>query len=126
MYMSGFDTPNDGKADVPLRGRGESEEGKMTAVARREDSRSSMISLRVPVQRRELIDRAAKVTGKTRTEFILESAGRAAEDALLDQRIFHLDEERYQAFLAALDAPPRPEVIAKLRKLLAKPAPWER
>jgi uncharacterized protein (DUF1778 family) len=106
--------------------RGESEE-EMTAVAYREDSRSSTtISLRVPVQRRELIDRAAKATGKSRTEFILESAGRAAEDALLDQRMFHLDEQGYRAFLAALDAPPRQEAIVKLRKLLAKPAPWER
>jgi hypothetical protein len=30
------------------------------------------------------VDRAARATGKTRTESILESAGRAAEDALLD------------------------------------------
>jgi uncharacterized protein (DUF1778 family) len=97
-----------------------------TAVADREGSRSTTISLRVPVQRRELIDRAAKATGKTRTEFILESAGRAAEDALLDQRMFHLTEEGHRAFLAALDAPPRPEALAKLRRLLAKPAPWER
>jgi uncharacterized protein (DUF1778 family) len=94
-------------------------------VADRE-SPSTTISLRVPVQRRELIDRAAKVTGKTRTEFILESAGRAAEDALLDQRMFHLTEEEHRAFLAALDASPRPESVAKLRKLLAKAAPWER
>lgn len=95
-------------------------------MAPRAESGSTTISLRVPVRRRELIDRAAKVTGKTRTEFILESAGRAAEDALLDQRMFHLTEGEHRAFLAALDAPPRPEAVAKLRELLAKPAPWER
>lgn len=65
----------------------------------------------------------ANATGKSRTEFILESAGRAAEDALLDQRMFHLDAERHEAFMAALDAPPRLEAVAKLRKLLAEPAP---
>ena len=98
----------------------------MTASAYRDESRSATISLRIPVQRRELIDRAAKATGKTRTEFILDSAGRAAEDALLDQRMFHLDAEHHEAFMAALDAPPRPEAVAKLRKLLAEPTPWER
>jgi uncharacterized protein (DUF1778 family) len=98
----------------------------MTASADRKESRSTTISLRIPAQRRELIDRAAKATGKTRTEFILESAGRAAEDALLDQRMFHLDAEHREAFMAALDAPPRPEAVAKLRKLLAETAPWER
>jgi uncharacterized protein (DUF1778 family) len=80
--------------------------------------------LRVPWQRRDLIDRAARATGKTRTEFILESATRAAEEALLDRRIFQLDAARYDAFEKALDARPRP--TAKLRRLLAGPAPWER
>jgi uncharacterized protein (DUF1778 family) len=85
---------------------------------------SQIISLRVPRQRRELIDRAAIATGKTRTEFILESATRAAEDALLDRRIFQLDAAQYEAFEKALDAPPRP--IAALKRLPAERAPWER
>lgn len=98
----------------------------MAAAARalREESGSPTISLRVPTQRRELIDRAAKATGKTRTEFILESATRAAEEALLDRRVFHLDAAQYEAFEQALDAPPRP--THELRKLLAEPAPWDR
>ena len=95
----------------------------MTSAAR-DEIRSPTISLRVPTQRRELIDRAAKATGKTRTDFILDSATRAAEEALLDRRVFHLDAAQYEAFERALDAPPRPS--AALRKLLAQPAPWER
>lgn len=82
------------------------------------------INLRVPPQRRDLIDRAAKATGKTRTDFILDAAVRASEEALLDRRFFQLDEAVYEEFVAALDAPPRP--VAELRKLLAEPAPWER
>ena len=96
----------------------------VTRRASREGSGSPTISLRVPPQRRELIDRAAKATGKTRTEFILESATRAAEEALLDRRVFHLDAAQYEAFEQALDAPPR--VTPELRKLLSEPAPWER
>ena len=97
----------------------------MAAAVYRDESRSTTISLRIPVHRRELIDRAARATGKSRTEFILESAGRAAEDVLLDQRMFHLDAERHAAFMAALDAPPRLEAVRKLRELLAEPALWE-
>ena len=102
------------------------ENQRMAAVARafREELGSPTISLRVPRQRRDLIDRAARATGKTRTEFILESATRAAEEALLDRRVFQLDAEQYRAFEQALDAPPTP--TAELRALLAKKAPWER
>jgi uncharacterized protein (DUF1778 family) len=84
---------------------------------------SSIISLRVPRQTQDLIDRAARALGKTRTDFVLESAARAAEDALLDRRVFVLDAAQYDAFERALDAPPQPS--AALRRLLAEPAPWE-
>lgn len=82
------------------------------------------ISMRVPAQTRDLIDRAAKATGRTRTGFMLEAARKAAEEALLDQRFFHLDAEQYAAFLKVLDAPPRD--LPELRKLLSEPAPWEK
>jgi uncharacterized protein (DUF1778 family) len=87
------------------------------------ESWSSLISLRVPTQRLELIDRAAQVIGKTRTEFLLESATRAAVDALLDRRLFFLDDAQYKAFQIALDAPPP---NTELAQVLAARAHWER
>lgn len=96
----------------------------MTAATERDGDARLMVSLRIARTRRDLIDRAALASGKTRTEFIVESATRAAEDALLDRRAFHLGDADYEAFIAALDAPARtPE---ELRRLLAEPAPWER
>ncbi|HEX5079429.1 MAG TPA: DUF1778 domain-containing protein [Geminicoccaceae bacterium] len=80
------------------------------------------ISMRVPPETRDLINRAAKATGRTRTDFMLETARKAAEEALLDQRFFHLDAVEYTAFREALDAPPRD--LPQLRKLLTAPAPW--
>ena len=80
------------------------------------------ISMRIPPDTRDLIDRAAKATGRTRTDFMLETARKAAEEALLDQRLFYLDSAEYAAFLEALDAPPRD--LPELRKLLTAPAPW--
>src|SRR5262245_8707462 len=74
------------------------------------------INLRIEAQTRQLIDDAAAILGKTRTEFMVESARRQAIDVLLDQRLLMLDPERYNAFRQALDNPPAPG--PKLRSLL--------
>lgn len=87
-------------------------------------ARDSLINIRVPGPRRDLIDLAASALGKTRTEFVLESACREAEAVLLDRRLFAVDGETWARFTTALDAPPSPS--AALRKLLAAKAPWQR
>jgi uncharacterized protein (DUF1778 family) len=84
--------------------------------------RSENINLRVAPSQRALIDQAARAAGKTRTDFILDTVTREAENTLLDQRIFLLDEAQWATFLAALDAPVRPN--EPLRQLMATPVPW--
>ena len=86
-------------------------------------ARRDTLNLRIKPDDRGLIDRAAKLTGKTRTDFVLEAARRAAEDALLDHTLFVVGPEAFDAFRARLDAPPRPN--EKLRRALQTPAPWE-
>ncbi len=81
------------------------------------------INLRVETQTRQLIDAAAAVLGKTRTEFMIESARNVAIDVLLDQRLFVLDPERHDAFVRALDNPPAPG--PKLRSLLRRVPAWK-
>ncbi|WP_294538072.1 DUF1778 domain-containing protein [uncultured Rhodoblastus sp.] len=81
------------------------------------------INLRIEAQTRQLIDDAAAVLGKTRTEFMIESARKAAIDTLLDLRLFVLDPERYDAFVHALDNPPAPG--PKLRSLLSRKPAWK-
>jgi uncharacterized protein (DUF1778 family) len=85
--------------------------------------RSQNIHIRVAPRQRELIDQAARATGKTRTEFILDTVTRAAENTLVDQRVFLLDDVQWRAFMAALDAPTRP--TEALRKLMAAELPWK-
>jgi uncharacterized protein (DUF1778 family) len=80
------------------------------------------INLRIEANTRQLIDDAAAVLGKTRTEFMVESARQVAIDVLLDQRLFVLDPERYKAFVHALDNPPAPG--PKLRALLRRAPAW--
>lgn len=86
--------------------------------------KDTVINVRVPRQTRELIDAAADAVGKTRTEFVLESARQHAIDVLLDQRLFILDETRHDEFMRVLDHPPPPNEA--LKKLLSSKAPWER
>lgn len=85
--------------------------------------RDTTINIRVPTTLRDLIDNAATLTGKTRSDFILESAKKQATDVLLDQRLFTLDEESYGAFVRALNGPPASNT--KLKQLFRNRAPWK-
>ena len=67
--------------------------------------------------------RAAQVKRKSLTEFILDSACQAAEETLLDQRLFLVTDKQYQTLLDMLDSPPTDN--AGLQRLFAKPAPWD-
>jgi uncharacterized protein (DUF1778 family) len=82
-----------------------------------------VINLRATAEQKALIDRAAARLGMSRNEFMIESARSAAENALLDQRLFLVDESDFAAFRQALEAPAEPDDA--LRRLLGTPAPWE-
>lgn len=82
------------------------------------------LNIRIKPEERSLIDRAAKARGKNRTDFVLDAARMAAEEALLDQAIIAASPEAYAAFLARLDMPPEPN--ERLRKTMQTPAPWEK
>lgn len=84
---------------------------------------SNTISMRVPPNKLDVIDCAAKLVGKTRTEFVVEAAFRAAEGVLLDKRVFYLDDASHKRFLEMLDEPVSD--IDRLRVLMAGKAPWE-
>jgi len=81
------------------------------------------ITMRVPAQTRELIDTAAATIGKSRTEFVLDSARQHAVDVLLDRRVFNLDELASEAFAHALASPVEPNEA--LRALMSSKSPWE-
>lgn len=81
------------------------------------------LNLRIKPDERGLIDRAAKTLGKTRTDFVLDAARRAAEDALLDRTVLTVSPKAYAEFLARLDAPPKPN--ERLQQTMKTSAPWE-
>lgn len=86
-------------------------------------TRDVTINIRAKQNQRDLIDRAAEVQGKSRSEFMLESAYQQAQDVLLNQSFFGLDELKYKQFVELLDAPPTSN--EKLYKLLTTKAPWD-
>lgn len=88
-----------------------------------EHRKRETLNLRIKPEVRNLIDRAAKVRGKNRTDFVLDAARVAAEEALLDQAIITTSPEAYAAFLSRLDMPPRPN--ERLRKTMQTRAPWD-
>ena len=90
----------------------------MTTAPKRET-----LNLRIKPELRGMIDRAAELSGKSRTDFVLEAARRAAEDAMLDRSLFSVGREVYAEFLARLDAPP--QANARLREALRSTAPWD-
>ena len=86
-------------------------------------TRDVTINIRAKQNQRDLIDHAAEVQGKSRSEFMLESAYQKAQDVLLDWSFFSLDELKFKQFTALLDAPPTAN--EKLHTLLTTKSPWD-
>ena len=75
------------------------------ALPARKDER---FNLRATPEQHALIRQAADQVGRSYTDFILESATERAVDVLADRRVVILDDDRWDAFVAALDAPAQP------------------
>ncbi|MCF3641497.1 DUF1778 domain-containing protein [Rhizobium sp. TRM95111] len=85
--------------------------------------RSEKLDLRLTAEAKRTLSAAAKATRRSVSEFVLESALARAEEALPDRRFFGLDAEHWDAFLQALDAPPRD--LPRLRRLLETPGTFD-
>jgi len=86
--------------------------------------RDATIHIRAPKKTKELIENAASVAGKSLSEFTLERMRQYATDVLLDQRLFALDSEQYDAFMQALDNPP--PAGPRLRALMKRRPLWQK
>lgn len=85
--------------------------------------RSARLGLRATSEQEAVLRRAAEVAHKSLTDFILDSACLAAEQTLLDQRLFMVSGNRYQALMDLLE---RPEQSNEgLRDLFSRKAPWD-
>lgn len=84
--------------------------------------RVAAINLRARPEQRDLIDQAARLLGRNRSDFMLEAACDRAQAVMLDQVFFQLSADKLQQFTDLLDAPPSPN--PGLERLMAVKAPW--
>ena len=95
----------------------------MTAIASLPSARSARLGLRATPGQEAVLRRAAEVAHKSLTDFILDSACLAAEQTLLDQRLFMVSGSQYQALMDLLERPE--QANDGLHDLFARKAPWD-
>lgn len=81
------------------------------------------IAMRLPEGDVSMIDRAARLRGRTRTDFVREAAVKAAEDVVMDLAPVRMGEEAFAEFMQTLRDPAAS--VPELVELLKRPAPWE-
>jgi uncharacterized protein (DUF1778 family) len=87
------------------------------------ETRSERVDLRMTPAAKRTLQRAAAVSNKTLTEFLLDTGLNAALDTLADRRVFQLDEKQWTKFMRELAKPPKKN--PRLRKLLARRPAWK-
>lgn len=81
------------------------------------------ISMRLPAADIAMIDRAAGLRGRSRTDFVRDAAVRAAEDVLMESRLIRMNSEGFADFMTVLSGPATP--VPEMVELVKRPAPWE-
>jgi uncharacterized protein (DUF1778 family) len=86
--------------------------------------KNDVIQIRASAETKAILNRAATLRGQKLSEFMLDSARRQAEETPLDQRVFFLDTEAHEQFLAMLHAPGMPS--EELRQRMRRRPSWDR
>ena len=92
----------------------------MTRAARKDHP----LSMRLPAADIAIIDRAATLRGRSRTDFVREAAVRAAEEAIMESAPIRMSPQGFKAFVAALAGPAKP--VPQLVELFKRKAPWDK
>jgi uncharacterized protein (DUF1778 family) len=87
------------------------------------EGKRKTLSVRIKPELRSLIGHAAELSGKNPTDFVLDAARHAAENALLGCTRIVVSPKSFARLRDRLDAPPRPG--KRLRRTMQSAAPWE-
>jgi uncharacterized protein (DUF1778 family) len=87
-------------------------------------NRSAKLDLRLTPSAKRTLKLAAESTHQSVSDFVLKSALTRADEVLADLRVITLDDAQWKAFVAALDAPPKPR--PRLQRLLNEPTILDR
>ena len=92
-------------------------------MARTTQRKDHPLSIRLPDADIAIIDRAANLRGRSRTEFMRDAAVRTAEEVIMENTVIRMSPEGFAAFVDLLDRPAKP--VPEMVDLLMRPAPWE-
>lgn len=81
------------------------------------------LSMRLPEADVAMIDRAAALHGRSRTDFVRDAAVRAAEEVVMEQGLVRMSPEGFADFMDVLARPARP--VPEMVELARRVAPWE-
>jgi uncharacterized protein (DUF1778 family) len=87
------------------------------------DKKDHPLSMRLPDADIAIIDRAASLQGRSRTDFVRGAAVQAAEEVLMERGLIRMSTAGFSAFMKTLTAPARP--VPEMVEVLKRPAPWE-
>jgi uncharacterized protein (DUF1778 family) len=87
------------------------------------ERRDHPLSMRLPEADIAMIDRAASLRGRSRTDFVRDAAVREAEEVIMQTMPIRMSTEGFTAFMEALAQPGRP--VPEMVEALRRPAPWE-
>ena len=86
--------------------------------------RTAKLDIRLTPEVKQRLQASATAAHRLVSEFVLDSALARAEETLADRTHFRLDAERWEAFLAALGAPPRD--LPRLARMFREPSVIEK
>lgn len=81
------------------------------------------LSMRLPAADIAMIDRAASLRGRSRTDFVRDAAVREAENVVMEAMPIRMSEDGFGAFMEALTRPGRP--VPEMVEVMRRQAPWE-
>jgi uncharacterized protein (DUF1778 family) len=93
------------------------------AMANTAERKEYPISMRLPEADVAMIDRAASLRGRSRTDFVRDAAVRAAEEVVMEQGLIRMSPEGFAQFMDVLSRPAAP--VPEMVEVLKRPAPWE-
>src|SRR5258707_15594472 len=92
-------------------------------MSRAAERKEHPLSMRLPAADIAIIDRAATLRGRSRTDFVRDAAVRAAEEVLMETAPIRMSRAGFKAFMAALSGPAKP--VPEMLELFRHAAPWE-
>lgn len=86
--------------------------------------KTKQIVVKATLDQKEVLRLAARMHGKSLSSYVLDTAVQSATNVVLDQRVFRVTAEQYEAFMARAEDKERN--AAALKRVLEYKASWEK